>query len=824
MADLSAPLLPLAAELPAAIALSVFRQAADNRPTSWTGTWEEWASELVSHGHLESPEDGKTAKAACPMVSPAVFSSGKHESAVQGVSCAFLDYDHCTPEDLAQAVATALGHGWAALAYTAWSHGPVSTGTFNTSARLVLPLSRSVPRQEWPGFWARLQALLGGRADPQCKDASRAYFLPATHVSRAPHAWIRQWGGLAVSVDAVLAQPFDAVAVVEAVGHGTQRIASEELKWLATRLRQKEPGLSLALLRVLGGEPFAEHGDRDNVLYRLAGELARAFPDADPSYLAQHFTASVSRWDDISIQDVQDKIARRLTERAAEKALKEHAAVESARAKIAEATAGARTAPYTTAEIEVEGQPGLATRWVLQKAKAFWFYVLGSGYVGPFTADEATRAAHTYLAPATGVGVRLTELTDAGRTRHRTIQELVQDYGQIAVHVTYDMNAQKAAWDVKTATLTVAPSPRRVIAPAFHPEVDLWLRMLGGEAYPYLEQWIAYSTRIDKPCVALFLEGPPHAGKGLLAQGLSRLWTTSGPSPMTELFSAFNAGVMHCPLVFADETMPRQLRGRTAELREIIQSTQRQLNAKFMPLATLAGAFRVLIAANNRNVLEGEDVLTQADIAAIAGRILHVVVPGNETDWVAFFKAHPSTDWVYGDKIAGHALYLAGHVEVPANAPRFLIEPPRAELTRTIATSSTAGSAVAHWLVSFLLNPGKVTAGKPMSDSSWTVCVKADETGQKALYAGTRALVEYWDTYTTNLPREKATVRTIARGLEAISDGQHRIAVARALRPRAFRVRSADLITWAENTGMATREEIEAGLARETPSPEKRAN
>lgn len=801
----------LASPLPAEIKVSAFARAADNRPIAWAGTWEAWTAELLQHGHTIGQVDGEEAKATFPMFSPATFVGTRHETNVTGLYLAVFDYDHTSNEAVAQAVLAAQAQGWAVFAYSSWKHAP-----WNASMRLVLPLSRPAAREEWPALWARVRALLGGGSDAKVKDASRGYFLPSTHASRAPYRTMAQWPGLAIDTDRVLALPMPAEILVAAQGPGTQRVSVADLKGLHARLRRTNPAMALALAHVLNGEPFADQGFRDDTLFRLCGELAKAFPEADPEALSSHFTASMAQWTDLTPKDAADKIARRQREHATVRVLAESAQLEAARSRILEATAGARTAPYTQAEVDAEAkdQAPLGNRWIIQKAKSFWFYVLGKGYHGPFTAEESTRAAHTYLAPCTGVGVRLTELTDLGRQRHRTIQELVQDYGQVAVNVAYDLSAQRTEWIPGEANLTLAPCPKRTIQPKYHAKIDLWLRTLGGETYPYLEEWLAYIVHTGRPLVALYLEGPAHAGKSLLADGLSRIWTQYGPSRMHELVGAFNASAARCPLVFADEIMPRELRGRTAELRELIQARSRPYSQKFMASASLLGCFRIMMGANNRSLLEGEETLTGADVEAIAGRILHVVIPHETAWWKEFFDRTGTEGWVSGDKIAEHCLYLSAQHPLRADMPRFLINPPTAELSRTIATSTVAGSAVAHWLVAFLLNPSKLHLGKALTDSGHLVRVQ-----EGTLYASSRTLAEYWDTYQTNVAREKATLRTIVKGLGALSSRQTRIHVHKALRPRLFAIRKEDLISWAESTGMADREQIEAALARDTAEP-----
>jgi HNH endonuclease len=60
------------------------------------------------------------------------------------------------------------------IAHTTWSHRPDTP-----KWRLVLPLATPIAAADWPDMWQRARAALCPEADPACKDASRAYYLPS---------------------------------------------------------------------------------------------------------------------------------------------------------------------------------------------------------------------------------------------------------------------------------------------------------------------------------------------------------------------------------------------------------------------------------------------------------------------------------------------------------------------------------------------------------------------------------------------------------------------------------------------------------------------
>jgi hypothetical protein len=102
--------------------------------------------------------------------SPTKYADGatsRHNDGVEAVSCLVFDCDRVEPD-------------WARLegswyvAHTTYQHTPE-----HPRWRLVLPLAAPVPAQQWRDVWRRAHAALCPEADPNCKDASRQYYLPS---------------------------------------------------------------------------------------------------------------------------------------------------------------------------------------------------------------------------------------------------------------------------------------------------------------------------------------------------------------------------------------------------------------------------------------------------------------------------------------------------------------------------------------------------------------------------------------------------------------------------------------------------------------------
>jgi putative DNA primase/helicase len=111
--------------------------------------------------------------------SPAKYADGassRGNAGVESVSCLVFDLDRVPPDHERLAGVYWIGH-------TTWSHTPQSPRW-----RVVIPLARPVPAGQWSEVWRRARAALCPEADPQCKDASRQYYLPSHRSGVMPEA------------------------------------------------------------------------------------------------------------------------------------------------------------------------------------------------------------------------------------------------------------------------------------------------------------------------------------------------------------------------------------------------------------------------------------------------------------------------------------------------------------------------------------------------------------------------------------------------------------------------------------------------------------
>lgn len=785
-------------------AISIFDGARDNSPKRVEYTWEAFVDALLPHEYR--PPDGKL---DCDAFSPACYPPGakRGNAGVEALSLWVGDFDG-VPEDVLDEVLEAVTrNGWAALVHTTWSNAdkPVS-------ARLVLPLSEPVPPEAWPDVWYVIDEALGGYSDPACKDPARLYFgafAPDTEADRA-----------AAASDVLDGEPVDVRALqggsnAPACSHDPlppatpENVSKGTLERFAKVLRRKQDDRAQdngeILRKVCAGEPFAQPGARDVTIYRLSLVLADRFVDADAESIASHFGPSLAVMgeDCPTVLDVEYKIARAQEAIRAERAAQERAHLQLVAQRIRDAFGTDRDYPYTDDEIEaLPPKP----RWIVQKGRSFYALVAGE-YHGPYVQDEALSALLRDLAPAETAGVDCYTFTQTGIRKPKDLGRLVRDYGFVADDVAASLAAQRSYFDEESRTLVEAPCPLRKIKPRYHAEIAAWLAALAGEKIDLLLAWIANVTRLEVPCTALFLTGHHHTGKTLLPEGLSRLWTALGyPTPLEDVLgTSFNEAQTRCPLVFADERLPTDFRGRVlnAELRHYIQARRRPLRRKFLNNADLIGAVRLVISANNEEILATNENLSNHDIGAIVDRYLHVPC---QVKAFYFLENTDTSRWVDSNMIAEHALWLRDNFVWKPNG-RFLVHGDDDALHSRLISTSGIRSAVLQFCVGYVIDPNRLD----------TMAIGRDwiRVHKGKLCVNPQALVRCWSAYVGN---EKCpSTGRISSTISALSEGPRiRLTIPGIGRPNYRIIATKHLVAWAERNGYASRDEIEEALAVDT--------
>lgn len=363
-------------------------------------------------------------------------------------------------------------------------------------------------------------------------------------------------------------------------------------------------------------------------------------------------------------------------------------------------------------------------RWIIQRAGMF--YVLGQTgeYLAPIGRQELAvslprdlgRVPTTSAAAPAEEGTLCWDKMAGERVINKTVDDLLHDYATVARNVETSMAIPYSYYDDETETFYERVCAMRPIKPVYHGEIDQWLTLLGGDQSEKLKDWVAMADRLDKPICAVYLHGGKDTGKSMFAMGLARLWS-SGPTPMRSAFSDFNSLMASNPLILADEGLPRRV--DSTLLREFVTTNEHSLRRKGIPESKLTGCYRVVITANNAELLAfDEENFSGEDVSAIAGRILYIRCNDEAATYLRKLGGRDyTTPWVSGDQIAEHAAWLSQNRAVKVG-PRFLVQGDKIDrIHRAVASGGPVRSRIAEWIC------------KAMIEKNWPVGPKAPERG-----------------------------------------------------------------------------------------------
>ena len=634
---------------------------------------------------------------------------------------------------------------------------------------------------------------LGLKADEATNDPARFYFLP-TRPADAP------WDSAHIPGTPVNPDTLRPAAKV---------ITLDPLR--ARLLSVKSPESRALVKTALDGKPVAKPGEnRNNTLLRLAGVIGLALPgDTTWETVDGLVGTSVRAIETLPGDEDWVETFRNQWERAnAQKKVEEEAQRQNAdlARRLSSLTTPDpetnSTAPYTEEEMATWadrlGLPRLDRHWIIQKANQFWVLGPQGRYMRPRLLSELRVALRDDLARSP---VPLTETGPKGGVRKRQVAEILDDHCTVARQVMGDLAIQHSRYDVQDGTFYHAVCPLRQIKPAFHPQIDHWLKLLG----PKVIEWVAAAPRLDRQCAALYLEGPKSAGKGLLAAGLARLWTTGGPSNLKRIMSNFNADLTRCPLIFGDEALPRE-KDITARFRELVGSNHRTVNEKNVPEYPIRGAVRVILAGNNDNLFDvSSSDLSHEDVDAVAARIVHVKL---NTDSVEYLKSlgGPTgvNDWIEKDLIAAHALWLAQNIQL-GEQERFLVTGETNEMVERLNTTSGNTGAVLAYLTSHLSD-----TKADLDDTIWVT-----DSGELLVNVDAFQNAMKWSLRVPGC--NPLTVSQVAKALRTVSKAQTTTPRrnAKGKQRRYWQVSESSLIGWAERTGTGDIERVRALLKQD---------
>lgn len=523
----------------------------------------------------------------------------------------------------------------------------------------------------------------------------------------------------------------------------------------------QNPASKELMAKILAGESFAEPGNRDTTLQRVASIVAYLAPDRSPQELATEVLGpSLATFSDVDsgqftqadrIEWAADKIARAQADARLDRVRTErqNASILDGLTRTARAAprrdqrlGPAPHGPYSDTEIgkfaaqQNTTVSGFQRRWIIQKGQSYYVYINGD-YQIPLSAMELDVSLPRDLAPAVSNGFIQLDTTNAkGEPRKKNTKELLADYASVARTVVTQLDLGYSYYDEETQTFYEACCPIRPLEPVYSPEVDRWLKLLGGAMSDKLLDWVATVTQLTKQSAALYIQGTPGTGKSMLSQGLAKLWHKGGPTELVRVLGEWSGDMARCPLIVADEQIPQSFKGQrtSAELRSLIGSSSRTLSRKYLANSDLVGATRLILSANNADMLVFDETLSQHDLEAVAGRFLHI-----KTDNKAktYLESISTEGWVDDDIIAKHALWLRDNRAVLPGR-RFIVEGEASDVSKMLATRGGVAGRVAEWLVRCICDD-RPTAGPTQKDlvrignGDYLVC--------------TDAIITFWDYY-----------------------------------------------------------------------------
>ena len=262
--------------------------------------------------------------------------------------------------------------------------------------------------------------------------------------------------------------------------------------------------------------------------------------------------------------------------------------------------------------------------------------------------------------------------------KERGFKHVYLDYGASATDVIVAHGRALPHLDVENFQLELPGATAVDVRPLRDPEVEGWLNLIGGDDVDGLLDWLATCSRLDRPTCALYLQGPPGAGKSFFAMCVASVFGR-GFVDFVESTSRFNARLAQSPVIFLDEKATARDRIDVSGMfRSLVANTEHRVEAKGKDMMTIRGACRVVIASNNANALPLIGQHTEDDMTAIASRIRWIGMDEGAVQYLEDLGGREGTlDWVgpagAPGRFARHVRWLELNRDV-VPGKRFLVE------------------------------------------------------------------------------------------------------------------------------------------------------
>jgi hypothetical protein len=204
-----------------------------------------------------------------------------------------------------------------------------------------------------------------------------------------------------------------------------------------------------------------------------------------------------------------------------------------------------------------------------------------------------------------------------------TVEAILEAHSKSYEHTAYAFGNTVTQYDPSGTGRVLIGYPKPSISAVFDPQVDAWLRALGGSSYDKLAVWIASCSQanINRLSACLILIGEKNIGKSMLGLAVARMWGED-PPPLELISVTFNADLQRCPILVDEEA---QLFGSkalsTKKFREVIQARFRSVELKGKERCQLHGGLRAVVSCNGYSDLKFSDLGGPAVVDALRDRM-----------------------------------------------------------------------------------------------------------------------------------------------------------------------------------------------------------
>jgi hypothetical protein len=776
------------------------------------GDWSDWVRQFSEIAVLGRPSDGvgvgDESKEALDMgkqlrnlILPGMLApdTPRAQKNVREIHALNVDLDDYTWSELAPLFKRIEPYEF--LMWTTHKHGSdIAEG--KPRLRVLLPMLEPLLIPEnglsvWRSFWKRWNAFTLGLTDPNTKDASRLLYLCSTFDIK--HAQVVHNSGKWISVNDVLGSGLPDMAALDV----NEADLAEKIIKQIRKVSKDDPNKEsfMALLEGRSVKTDRDEGGHTAVL-RVTMALARMNQGLTESVFNHLFEKTLRVMDGQEDPSQGLNAAWRAYEGAVEKVLEQR--VEYA--VQAQLTSGGFDEQYSVDELKVIAERQACTieqlknRWVVQKDTSTWYLNEQGSYAGPHSKDERDLVSHKYLARVPNL--LLYNITEKGGRTEKSFTQLFRECGTVVGHVVSDLTKQITTLSSDQITLYDAVRPLRELQPKFDAEIDNWLKVLAGPNYGKLVDWLSICMDLSQPLCAIYFAGAPGSGKTLFAQGVAKLFTEGPAGDMEKALGNFNDEAVRCPVLFADEKLEAPFKKSVrSEIRKMLGNPARTLDIKYRSKTELRGEVRILLAANNSDMLKDSGNFSRQDMEAVAIRVLYIVAPQEAT---AMIKSLPkATKMAWGRcGIAQHARWLQANHVIENPGDRFMVEGDVTQMNRVLLSSGEVSAKVCHWLCMYLEDPVKYETLNASDPHLWR------KDGR--FFVRSNGIFKAWSVYYQNVPGGPPDINKIVNAIQNISlPDQVSMRIPGVVTPRKFYEIDIDnLAAWAETHNMTDRQTI----------------